>query len=109
MKKTTTVEMMLVNRYGITVKRCCASCQHKRYDDFGCRKCDLTKRKVRGRYRCDNWELSEQLESIGCERGHVQRRTYQLTLMDLRATESTKPIEVIRREFEEEQGSRFEF
>ena len=105
----TTVEMMLVNRYGIAVKKCCASCQHKCLDDFGCRKCELTNRKVRGKNRCDDWELSEQLESIGCERGRVQRRAYQLTLMDLRATECVKPIEVIRQEFEKENGSRYLF
>ena len=105
----TSVEMMLVNRYGITVKRCCASCQHKCLDDFGFRRCDLTKRKVRAKNRCGNWELSEQLESIGCECGQVQRRAYQLTLMDLRATECAKPIEVIRKEYEEEHGTRFVF
>jgi len=105
----TSVEMLLVNRYGITVKKCCASCQHKVLDDIVCRRCELTDRKVRAKNRCGNWELSEQLESIGCERGHVQRRAYQLTLMDLRATECTKPIEVIRQEFEEKHGSRYLF
>ena len=82
MKKriSSNVDVMLVNRYGITVKKCCASCQHN-------------------------------------ERGKVQRREYQLTLMEVRASESLamqrgltitpKKLEDIQQEFETEHGSRF--
>ena len=54
---------------------------------------------------------------IGCEHGKVQRREYQLTLMEVRASESLamqrgltitpKSLEEIREEFENEHGSRF--
>ena len=111
------VDVMLVNRYGITVKRCCASCQHKCIDDFAHRTCKLTGRKVRGKNKCDAWQMSEQLEMMGCERGKVQRREYQLTLMEVRASEclaierglniTTRSLEDIQREFETKHGSRF--
>ena len=63
--------------------------------------------------------MSSQLENLGCEHGHVQRREYQLTLMEVRASEglaemrgetvTPKPLEDIRKEFENEHGSRFLF
>ena len=61
--------------------------------------------------------MCEQLELMGCERGKVQRREYQLTLMEVRASESLamqrglnitpKKLEDIQQEFETEHGSRF--
>ena len=114
-----TTDLMLVNRYGIRVKRCCASCRHKCLDDFASRKCELTGQRVRGGYKCDDWQMSEQLEMLGCERGRVQRREYQLTLMEVRASErlaiqrgltiTPRSLEDIQKEFEELHGSRFEF
>ena len=88
-------------------------------DDFARRYCSLTRRPVRAGYVCGDWEMSEQLENLGCEHGHVQRREYQLTLMEVRASEglaemrgetvTPKPLEDIRKEFENEHGSRFLF
>ena len=108
---------MLVNRYGITVKKCCASCQHKCLDDFAHRTCELTGHRVRGKNKCGEWQMSEQLEMMGCERGKVQRREYQLTLLEVRASESLamqrglnitpKRLEDIQQDFETEHGSRF--
>ena len=116
-KISSNVDVMLVNRYGITVKKCCASCQHKCLDDFANRKCELTGHKVRSKYKCDDWQMCEQLELMGCERGRVQRREYQLTLMEVRASESLamqrgltitpKKLEDIQQEFETEHGSRY--
>ena len=119
MKSTNFEREMLVNRYGIAVKKCCASCQHKCLTDNAERKCALTNRRVKSKQKCSDWELSEKLESLGCERGKVQRRAYQLTLLEVRASEDLarmrgltidpKPLEDIRKEFETEHGSRFLF
>ena len=110
---------MVPNRFGIIVQKCCASCQHKCLDDFANRKCELTGHKVRSKYKCDNWQMCEQLELMGCERGKVQRREYQLTLMEVRASEhlatmrgltiTSKSLEEIQKEFEKEHGTRFIF
>lgn len=105
------------NKYGIMVKKCCASCQHKELDDFARRNCQLTKKRVRACYVCGDWEMSKMLETLGCERGKVQRRDYQLTLLEVRASEglaemrgetvNPKPLEDIQKEFEAEHGPRF--
>ena len=110
---------MVPNRFGIMVKKCCASCQHKCLNDYAQRNCELTKRKVMALQVCDDWQMSEQLELLGCKHGHVQRREYQLTLMEVRATEhlatmrgltiTSKSLEEIQKEFEKEHGTRFIF
>lgn len=110
---------MVPNRFGIMVKKCCASCQHKCLNDYAQRNCELTKRKIMALQVCDDWQMSEQLELLGCEHGHVQRREYQLTLMEVRATEhlatmrgltiTSKSLEEIQKEFEKEHGTRFIF
>ena len=46
------------NKYGIMIKKCCASCQHKCLDDFARRHCNLTRRPVRAGYVCGDWEMS---------------------------------------------------
>ena len=79
----------------------------------------MTRRRVKAGFVCGDWEMSEQLEALGCEHGHVQRREYQLTLLEVRASEglaelrgeviTPKPLEDIRREFEDQHGSRFLF
>ena len=107
------------NRYGIMVKKCCASCAHKCLDDSAQRHCLLTKKRVKAGNVCGSWEMSEQLDMIGCEHGKVQRREYQLTLLEVRTSEclaelrgetiTPKPLEEIRKEFEEQKGSRFLF
>ena len=106
------------NRYGHMVKKCCASCAHKCLNDFGQRNCLLTKKRVRASFVCGDWEMNEQLQTLGCEQGKVQRRAYQLTLLEVRASEglaelrgeaiTPKPLEDIQKEFEAENGSRFE-
>ena len=105
------------NQHGIEIKMCCASCQHKCLTDMAERKCEMTGKRVRANHKCDDWELSEKLEMLGCEQGKVQRRAYQLTLLEVRASESLammrgqtvtpKPLEDIQMEFETEHGSRF--
>jgi len=79
----------------------------------------MIRRRVKAGYVCGDWEMSEQLENLGCERGHVQRREYQLTLLEVRASEGLaelrgeviepKPLEDIRKEFEDQHGSRYLF
>lgn len=107
------------NKYGIMINKNCASCANKCLDDFARRNCRLTRKMVRASNVCDSWQMISQLENLGCEHGHVQRREYQLTLLEVRASEglaemrgeaiTPKPLEDIRREFEAEHGSRFQF
>ena len=107
------------NKYGIMINKNCASCANKSLDDFARRNCRLTRKMVRASNVCDSWQMSSQLENLGCEHGYVQRREYQLTLLEVRASEvlaemkgltiSPKPLEDIRKEFEDQHGSRYFF
>ena len=89
---------MVANDYGIMIKRCCASCANRDFDDQELRCCQLTG-----------------LKCLGCERGKVQRRAYQLSMIEVRTSElnakvrDVEPasVESIRRDFEVKHGSRF--
>ncbi len=108
---------MVPNRYGIMVcKGCCCSCRSKEIDDDGIRKCHLDGRRVRSCHMCDQWSMSDELEELGCERGKVQCRAYQLTVLGVRTSElhammrynveTHASVESIRKDFELQYGSR---
>ena len=108
-------EDMVPNDYGIMIKRCCASCANRDFDDQERRCCLLIGKHVRGNGVCDDWSMSDGLAILGCEHGKVQRREYQLSLMEVRTSElnakvrNVEPasVESIRRDFELKHGSRF--
>ena len=105
------------NRFGHMVKKGCCSCPHKILNDLAQRRCELTNKPVRGNFVCSEWQMSEQLDMIGCEHGKVQCREYQLTLMEVRTSEldaiargkdvTPASVESIRRDFELKHGSRY--
>ena len=108
---------MVANDYGIKVKKCCGSCHNRGFDDQERRCCLLTGKHVRGNAVCDDWSMSDGLKCLGCERGKVQRREYQLSLIEVRTSElnakargkDVEPasVESIRRDFELKHGSRY--
>lgn len=108
---------MVANDFGIMIKKCCGSCHNRGFDNMEQRCCQLTGKHVRGNAVCDNWSMSDGLKILGCERGKVQRREYQLTLMEVRTSEldamargkelTPASVESIRRDFELSHGTRF--
>ena len=60
------------NIYGIEIKRCCASCQHKSVDYEGVRVCNLLGLKVQHKYKCSSWEMSYGLSKAGNAQGVVR-------------------------------------
>ena len=108
---------VVANDFGIMIKRCCASCANRDFDEQERRCCQLTGKHVRGNGVCDDWSMSDGLKCLGCERGKVQRREYQLSLIEVRTSElnatargkevELASVESIRRDFELKHGSRF--
>ena len=115
--KKSNKEDVVPNDYGIMIKRCCASCANRDFDDQELRCCQLTGKHVRGNGVCDDWSMSDGLKCLGCEHGKVQRREYQLSLIEVRTSElnakargkelEPASVESIRRDFELKHGSRF--
>ena len=62
---------MVKNVFGIKVKRCCASCQHKSIDYEGVRVCNLMGLKVQHKFKCSSWQLSYGLQKAGNAQGVV--------------------------------------
>lgn len=114
MGKTTERE---TNKYGFAVKKCCASCIHRYFDEEDRRRCMLTDKRVRGCMKCEFWVMSEGMQKVGYNRGKVQNRLYQLKMLEVREEENricaegmeVQPtsVESIRRDFEVEHGDRY--
>ena len=70
------------NMYGIKVKRCCASCQHKCIETDGTRICSLTMKNVEQRNRCKYWQICDGLKSAGKGGGVVRLKGTQEIVID---------------------------
>ena len=65
----------VVNAYGLTIKRCCASCAKKVVtDSLHLRKCSHKHKAVRPTDCCRHWLMSPFLEQLGREKGMVRDR-----------------------------------
>ena len=62
------------NAYGVKVKKCCASCQHKCIESDGTRVCASMMLVVQQRFRCKQWLMSEAMQNAGKGGGVVRDR-----------------------------------
>ena len=62
-----------VNKFGLVIKKCCASCQHKYVENDGARVCAQMMLKVQPRFKCKQWQMSEGLMKAGMQNGGVVR------------------------------------
>ena len=60
------------NLYGIVIKCCCASCEHKTIDDEGIRTCKLMGLKVQSKFKCSKWQISCGMAKAGSGKGVVR-------------------------------------
>lgn len=58
----------------IMVKRICASCQHREILDNGTRICATMQLKVKQKFVCPKWEMSDGLKNAGLQTGAVVLR-----------------------------------
>lgn len=70
------------NRYGILIKKCCASCIHCLLDNRG-RVCDYGEGHTSSGYLCTDWELKPPLEKAGMGGGKVKRHEYSVYLLEM--------------------------
>ena len=60
------------NAYGVKVKRCCASCQHKCIEKDGTRVCAQMMIKVEQKFKCKQWQMSDGVKNAGKGGGVVR-------------------------------------
>ena len=63
-----------MNGYHVKVKRICASCRHREILDDGTRICTMMQLKVKQKFVCPKWEMSDGLENAGLQTGAVVLR-----------------------------------
>ena len=62
-----------MNMYRVCVRKCCASCQHREIQDDGTRICTMMQLKVKRKFVCQKWEMSDGLKKAGLQSGRVVR------------------------------------
>ena len=67
-------EVCVVNAYGITVKKMCASCAMKEVQNDGERVCQKMGLKVKQQFCCRHWQMSDGLKNAGLQNGGVVRQ-----------------------------------
>ena len=61
------------NPYGIRIKMCCASCEHKVFSrSVTVRYCKEHARKVQSSELCECWKMSFQMKAVGKSLGDVR-------------------------------------
>ena len=69
------------NAYGIKVKRCCASCQHKCIETDGTRVCAQMMIMVGQKFRCKQWQMADGLKNAGKGDGVVCLKETQIVMI----------------------------
>lgn len=115
-KRKKILTMYSENEYGMSVKKCCASCVHKALTGkLRYRKCLRHLCLTKAHNVCSDWEMNFPSRQAGASEGKVKKREYQLFLLEVRQREAaaTKQgnrvtrlsIGEIRQQFEEEHGT----
>ncbi len=70
------------NLFGIEIKCCCASCDHKEIDYEGERTCKLMGLKVQQTFKCSKWQISYGMSKAGSAQGVVRHIITKKIIID---------------------------
>lgn len=115
-KRKKILTMYSENEYGMSVKRCCASCESMGLSGkLRYRKCLKHLCLVKSHNVCRDWTMNMRSKQAGASEGKVKKREYQLFLLEVRQREAAAAkqgnrvtrlsIGEIRQQFEEEHGT----
>ena len=107
------------NCYGVNIKRCCASCQHKAETRLiTMRHCKRHDKDVNPIDHCSDWCMSDNLRMAGRGEGEVKRKEYLLFVLNIREQEAIaaergdsvveKSVSELRMVFEKQFGTIYE-
>ena len=65
MQKENLQQKTIRNQYGIEIKKCCASCRHKKIKADGSRICALMQIVVSQQFVCPKWAVTDGLINAG--------------------------------------------
>ena len=70
------------NAFGVTIKRCCASCRHKSIGWDGVRTCNVLGLKVQHKFKCQSWGMDYGLQKAGMGQGVVRDMLTKKVVID---------------------------
>ena len=79
-----------INRCGIPIGKCCASCINKCLTSTSARTCALRGKleEVAQAYVCDDWKMEPSLDNVGDSQGKVKKKDYLMFVMIRRMAEN---------------------
>jgi hypothetical protein len=104
------------NQHGVEIKKCCASCRHKKNGNDGGRICSLMQIVVGQQFTCPKWAVADGLMNAGRSQGKVKRHEYLMFVFETRMQEreaidsglmlpkEVATLDSLRERFEKETG-----
>ena len=79
-----------INRCGIPIRKCCASCINKCLTSTSPRTCALQGKieEVEQSHVCDHWQMAPNLQNAGGGKGKVKKKDYLMFVMIRRMAEN---------------------
>lgn len=98
------------NAFGTLIKKCCASCEHKKFDGL-LRVCAQGEGHVRPESVCSEWKMSGLYEKAGIGGGRVKKKHYLMHVLNYPQPEDLRQhvtLTAIRNEYEKIFGTVYE-
>lgn len=93
-----------INKRGVKIVRCCASCASKHFDKGNQRICVANGCLVKKNGLCKSWQMAEHFDMAGLGDGQVKKKQY-LDFIGRHRYTGKSDIFSVRAEFEKEHGS----
>lgn len=103
----------ILNSHYVKIKKCCASCQHKKIRDQRMRVCGAGKGIVRHYETCELYTMDPALDNAGKGGGDVKKKQYIYYVYENADNKTDDGMRVsidsLRKEYEDKFGSRILF
>ncbi len=101
----------VLSKYGIKIKKCCATCIHRHPESEARRICDAGEGLVRPSDVCSNYEIIQKIvNNAGKADGRIRKKDFLMYVLDYPRNHDMrreKSVDDIIEEYESEYGSRF--
>ena len=99
----------VLNQYGAAIRKCCASCTHKKYtsnEDF--RDCEFGEKRIPPTYVCPRWQMNVMYEKVGKGDGRIKKGSYLRFVLKAIMDDHMKLFDA-REEYQRQFGDIYQF
>lgn len=81
--------MKYKNRFGVTIKKCCASCANCTLALYGNHRCSVKKEETLPQFVCADWRIKPKLMNAGMGTGVVRSKEEMMAVQQQRLKDGT--------------------